>query len=215
MTIAHHPADDVLAAYAAGALSQAQHAAVATHLTACAGCRSWVRTLEEVGGRLLEDLPPSGLAPDALTLIEARLDAPRRMTEPRASADDLADVPGLPAYLHRFSAGPWQRVAPGLDMRRIHVPADDDARLFLLRSKPGLRLLPHAHSGTEMTCVLTGGFSHDGNVYGPGDFDLGEPDSLHEIRVGAEETCISLVALTGEVKFRGLLGWLIQSFMRL
>ena len=55
-----------------------------------------------------------------------------------------------------------------------------------------MKLLPHAHTGMEMTCVLAGSFSHDGARYGAGDFDLGDPDVDHEISIGAEEECIAV-----------------------
>ena len=37
MTIAHHPGEDLLAAFAAGSLDLGQRVAIATHLAACAG----------------------------------------------------------------------------------------------------------------------------------------------------------------------------------
>ena len=83
-------------------------------------------------------------------------------------------------------------------------------RLFLLRAKPGVRLMPHDHTGSEMTCVLSGGFSHDGNHYGPGDFDWGESGIGHEIAIGEEGECVCLIAMRGKLRLKGLLGRLIQ-----
>ena len=55
MSINHHPHDEILAAYAAGALDLGQRVAVATHLATCPRCRDWTRSMERVGGALLAD----------------------------------------------------------------------------------------------------------------------------------------------------------------
>ena len=53
MTIAHHPDEDLLAAFAAGGLDLGQRVAIATHLAACESCREWNRAMERVGGALI------------------------------------------------------------------------------------------------------------------------------------------------------------------
>jgi putative transcriptional regulator len=214
MTIQHHPTDELLLAYAAGTLDQGQHVAIATHLLACSACRGWVQSLEGLGGTMLSALPASAMAGDALSRIEARLDEPA-LSAPceQRRADMHSDVPGLPAFVRGFPAGKWKWVAPNLHLKRLALSDAGDTRVFLLRSSPGTRFLPHGHTGFEMTSVLTGSFSHDGQHYGPGDFDLGDPDTGHEIVIGPEGDCISLVAMQGELRLKGLLGRIVQPFL--
>jgi putative transcriptional regulator len=76
-------------------------------------------------------------------------------------------------------------------------------------------VIEHAHTGLEMTCVLAGAFRREGERYGPGDFDFGDGDIRHEPRIEEGDDCVSLVALQGELRWRGLLGRLIQPFVRL
>ena len=76
MTIAHHPDEELLAAYAAGALDLGQRVAIATHLAACESCRGWVRAMEQVGGALISDMAPAALAEGALARTLARIDEP-------------------------------------------------------------------------------------------------------------------------------------------
>lgn len=211
MTIQHHPSDSLLAAFSAGTLDQGRHAVTATHLQQCLRCRSWVRSMQEVGGAILDSLTPSTMSNDALSRVRARLDEPSGQIKSNPVFEGrLSDVPALPAYLRQFPAGHWSWMAPGLHLRRIHLPDAGVTRTFLLRSRPGSRLMRHGHTGEELTCVLTGSFAHDGERYGPGDFDLGEPDIEHEIVIGSDEPCISLVALQGHLKLGGLFGRLIQ-----
>jgi putative transcriptional regulator len=95
------------------------------------------------------------------------------------------------------------------------LPHASETRVFLLRSGPGTRMLPHSHSGLEMTCVLSGAFSQDGARYGPGDFDLGDDTIEHRPMVEDGQDCLCLVAMRGELQLRGWLGRLMQPFVRL
>ncbi len=76
MTIAHHPEEDFLAAFAAGALDLGQRVAIATHLPACPSCRAFVRAMERVGGALIADAAPAALAEGALDRTLARIAEP-------------------------------------------------------------------------------------------------------------------------------------------
>ncbi len=216
MTIQHHPSESQLEAFAAGTLDQGQHIAVATHLVHCLDCRAWARSLEHVGGEVLAALPPAAMSSGAFGRIAARLDEPTpRITANAMLPASLAEIPGLPSFVRRLPAGQWIWVAPSLYVRRVALPESGGTRVFLLKPNAGTRLLPHAHTGFEMTCVLTGSFSHDGRRYGPGDFDLGEPGVDHEIAIGPEGDCISLVAMQGELKLKGLLGRIVQPLISL
>jgi putative transcriptional regulator len=217
MTIEHHASDVLLAAFAAGTLDLGQHVAVATHLVGCAGCRGFVRAIEEVGGDLLDRLPPGDMASDALTRIEARFGAFPATAEDRAQADrgEVGDVPGLPRFVRKYRFESWKWVAPKVHMRPIRLPEASDTRVFLLKSGPGTRMLPHSHTGVEMTCILAGAFRHDGGYFGPGDFDLGDESIEHEPVVEAAGDCICLVAMQGRLRLNGSIGRLIQPFVRL
>ena len=208
MSIAHHPADDLLLAYAAGSLDQGQQLAIATHLAACPACHGWVRALEGLGGTLLSALPPSRMTGDALALLDGRREEVVARSAPGEALGDA--IAGLPPFVRQLRAGKWRWLAPQVQLRHLVLSEPGDTRLFLLRAKPGVRLMPHDHTGSEMTCVLSGGFSHDGNHYGPGDFDWGESGVGHEIAIGEEGECVCLIAMRGKLRLKGLLGRLIQ-----
>jgi putative transcriptional regulator len=219
MTINHHPDEDMLAAYAVGALDLGQHVAIATHLASCESCRGFVRTCECVGGALLEDAmledgTPAALAEGALERALDRLDdkAPAAAPKMRTAADLPAALPG---FVKGYAFGSWRWVAPSIHVRAIALPEPSPTRVLLLRSAPGTRLIHHEHTGVELTCVLTGAFEHQGGRYGPGDFDLGDPSVEHEPHIEAGPPCICLVAMQGDLKLTGLIGRLMQPFVRL
>ena len=216
MSIEHHPTDSLLAAFAAGTLDHGQHIAIATHLVSCPQCRAFMRSMEQVGGAVLTNLPPATMANGALAAVEARLNEPVRP----AAADMTpivpeTEVPGLPKFVRRYRFGNWKWVAPSVHLRRIKLPYASDTRVFLLKSGPGTKMLEHAHTGFEMTCVLSGAFSQGGGHFGPGDFELGDETVDHEPVVDSGQDCVCLVAMQGDLRLNGLLGRIMQPFVRL
>ncbi len=142
----------------------------------------------------------------------AKLDrSPSHSAAPANSADDDA----LPSVLRHYRIGRRRWVAPGVSMRPIELPGASSSRAFLLRSDPGTHMLEHTHTGTELTCVLRGSFSHEGGRFGPGDFDFGDDTLDHQPTVGDGEPCLCLVAMTGDLRINGFFGRLIGPFVRL
>jgi len=215
MTIAHHPEEDLLAAFAAGALDLGQRVAIATHLAACPSCRDFVRAMERVGGALIDEAAPAALAEGALDRTLARIAAEPPPAPPRAPRAPHDAPDGLPRFVRAYDFGPWRRVAPGVTTQPILLPEPSPTRVFLLKARGGAKLIEHAHTGVEMTCVLSGAFRHQGGRYGPGDFDFGDDGVHHEPHIEAGAECVSLVAIQGELRWQGIIGRLIQPFVRL
>jgi putative transcriptional regulator len=216
MTISHHPTDDLLAGLAAGTLDEAEQLVVGVHVAECDHCRRFVAAIEQLAGAALDAVEPVPLAAGAFEAVMARIDrSPKvfpREIPPRDPDPELADLPDI---LRRCRIGKRRRVAPGISMRPILLAGGGPSRAFLLRSEPGTRMIEHSHTGSELTCVLKGSFSHQGGRYGPGDFDLGDDEVDHRPIVGDEGPCLAVVAMTGDLRMRGLLGRLIGPFVRL
>jgi putative transcriptional regulator len=216
MSIEHHPPDALLAAFAAGTLDHGQHIAIATHLVSCAQCRAFTRSMEQVGGAVLSNLPPAPMSPHALAAVEARLNEPAN-PGPVIGSPVVPDseVPALPTFVRRYRFGSWKWIAPSVRLRPIELPYASESRVFLLKSGPGTKMLQHTHTGLEMTCVLKGAFRQDGSRYGSGDFDFGDDSMNHRPIVETGQDCVCLVAMRGELRLKGLLGKLVQPFVRL
>lgn len=217
MTIEHHPSEELLARFAAGKLDQAEHIVMAAHVSMCGRCRRFVAALERMGGIALKTAEPAAMAPDAFDVAMARIESgassrPASVDRgPRRRTDEV----DLPLVLNHYEIGSLRRIAPGVSMRPILLPKTGKSRAFLLMSAPGTRMLEHTHTETELTCVLRGSFSHQGGCFGPGDFDLGDHSIDHQPVVGTEELCVCLVAMSGKLRIHGLLGRLIEPFIRL
>ncbi|AWM09897.1 MULTISPECIES: ChrR family anti-sigma-E factor [Bradyrhizobium] len=213
MTISHHPPEELLADFAAGNLEEAHQLVVGVHVAGCPRCARFVRAIEQLAGAALEDVEPVPIAPDAFDRVMSRIHlSPAETAAPRLASDIDHD---LPPALRNYRIGKRRRVAPGLSMRPIELSGSGSARAFLLRSAPGSRMLEHTHTGTELTLVLEGSFSHEGGRFGPGDFDYGDDEVDHRPIVGDEGPCVCLVAMTGDLRMNGFLGRLIGPFVRL
>lgn len=215
MTIMHHPRQELLGDFATGKLDQATHLVVAVHAAQCECCRTFVKAIELLAGKAIEDIEPVAMSADAFDAVMARIEAAPSLPGNSAPAPVGPSDEDLPEIVQRLPVGKRRIVAPGVSLRPILLGGSERSRAFLLQSAPGTRMLEHTHTGTELTCVLKGSFSHEGGRYGPGDFDFGDDSVDHRPIVGGEGPCLCIVAMTGNLRMNGLLGRLINPFLRL
>ena len=216
MTLERHPSDESLLRYAAGSLSAGPSLVVAAHLELCSACRERAATFERVGGAFLADTAREPMRADALGRALEKLDqapsAPSR--EPLARPARRADLGiALPASLRDCGVGPWRWLGPGFRWSWITVPGSPDARVMLLRGRPGLKLPAHGHTGEEFTLILKGRLFDDRGSYGPGDFDEADGDIDHQPVVGPDMECICLAALDGDTRLHSRLGRWVRPFV--
>lgn len=209
MNARHLASDETLAGFAAGRLDEGMSLVVAAHLEINTASAQALRTIEAVGGGVLaqgEAVPMLTSAEDALALLEregAGEPAPVRPSEA-----------GLPRILKPYELGRWQPIGRGVALRRVKVPGAE-ARVFMLRAAPGTWLPEHKHTGHEWTTILSGAYEHEYGRFARGDFDEANENHEHHPHVDPVEGCTCIVALTGEVRFRGWLGRLLQPLVRL
>lgn len=215
MSITQHPTDETLAAFASGNLDEGRSVVVAAHTEFCSRCRSWVATVESIGGVLLSNMAPAGMATDALARALARIEQVEDFKQSATERQAPSDLPMLPRAVRSYPIGRWRWMGPGVHWRPIEVPAEHGARVFLLKAAPGTKLPHHTHTGTELTLVLSGAFNHEGGYYGPGDIDEADDTVEHQPIVEAGEDCICLVAMEGRLHLLGAFGRLLQPFVRM
>jgi putative transcriptional regulator len=99
-------------------------------------------------------------------------------------------------------------------MRAIELPRTGGSRAFLLKGNPGTQLPQHTHTGSEMTAILAGSYEHEGGQFAAGDFEDADDSIVHRPIVGPEG-CVCLVALNGRLRLTGVVGALLNPFVRL
>lgn len=206
------PSDESLLRYAAGSLGAGPALVVAAHLEARPRSRARLAEFQRLGGALLEETERGTMRGDVLGRVLERLDENADIPFADQAPGPLrrADlgIP-LPAALGDCGIGPWRWVAPGFRRSWIIVPGSPDARVMLLRGRPGLKLPAHGHKGMEFTLVLHGWLHDERGAFGPGDLDEADDDVDHEPVVGPDTECICLAAVEGGMRIHGRLGrWL-------
>ena len=202
--VKHHPPADFLTEYAAGVLPMAQSACVAAHLSYCQRCRHIVERLEDIGGAHFEQLDPQPVGDSMLDRVLARLDDPEPLRYARSEASDDR----LPGLLDRLINGDyadlaWKRVTQSLSISYLKT-GDLDHEFALYRIAEGGRIPEHTHGGSEMTLVLSGGFSDESGEYHPGDFIVREGWDKHTPVALEGEECICLAVLDAPLRFTRL-----------
>lgn len=220
MSIQHHPDDELLVRYATGELPEAWSVLAATHAALCLDCRGKVRAAEAVGGALVAESSPVDMADGALEATLARTRAPQAdgaasAVVAHAEADEAKPV--LPQPLRDYAGGDlaglnWRRLGRGA----YHIPlvsgrGAPTARLLRI---PASRPVPeHGHNGLELTMVLRGSFTDDGQRFGVGDVETADSDLEHQPVAEPGEDCICLAVTDARLRFRGVFARLVQPFI--
>jgi putative transcriptional regulator len=212
MEINHHPDVSTLMSCAAGSQPEAFAAVMASHLSMCPKCSRELRTLDDIGIALFEDLTPAPLT-KASPLVAAR--ANEAHEDPACRPHEKGDVPAplVPLIGTHLARVPWKRMAPGVWHHEITLSKGARGRLLLIKVAPGARVPEHGHSGTELTLLLQGSYRDKFGHFQTGDVaDVDEEDE-HQPVADPKVGCICLVATEGKARFKSLLARLVQPFI--
>lgn len=217
-SIRHHPKALTLAAYAGGNLDAARAVVIATHLSLCAACRESVRDLETVAGACLEAVDPVAMNDTALDSFWARAGKQDRAAAPasmRAANDFALDAAHpLAAYLKdSLDAIVWRPVAPGLAQHIIRAEGWRPGVLRLIKVSPGVRIPKHTHGDEELTLILRGAYTDEVGVFRRGDVADLDGEVVHAPLATSDEPCICLIAADAPLRFKSLIGRVMQPFV--
>jgi putative transcriptional regulator len=210
--VRHHPTDELLLEYAAGAVPEPVALVLAAHVSLCGHCRAEVARLEAVGGVLLESLEPEPVSEACRARVLELLDRPAPASA-RPKAPDIR----LPRPLAGYLAGPleqqkWRRLGPVAELPLL--TGHDGFNTRLMRIRPGATMPQHTHRGMEMTLVLAGGFRDETGHYRRGDLALGDAELDHQPVADDDEECLCLVVTDAPLKLTGTFGRLLNPFLR-
>lgn len=207
--IAHHISDDLLDAYALGALPHAFAVVVAAHLSLCDTCRARAEAIDMVGGALLDDLDPVAVSSAARARAMAALDTPAPPPPVRRSgifpAPVMAELHGRPPR--------WRMLGGGIRQQILH--ADSEGSLRLLYIPPGRAVPEHGHRGLELTLVLQGSFADSEGEFGVGDVETAQAALDHQPIAGPDGPCICLAATDAPLRFHAIIPRVLQPMFRI
>lgn len=216
--IRHHPKAETLAAFAAGNLDEARGVVIATHLTLCEKCRLSVRDFQAVGGACLEAIDPIAMNDSALQSFWARAGRQEQAAVPVSThaANDFAldATHPLAAYLSGgLDSIRWRPFGPGLSQHIIPAEGYRPGALRLLRIMPGVQIPRHTHSAEELTLILRGSYTDEVGDFAYGDLADLDGEVLHAPLATGDEPCICLIATSAPLRFKTLVGRVMQPFV--
>ncbi|CAA0091324.1 Anti-sigma-E factor ChrR [Zhongshania aliphaticivorans] len=219
--IEHHPNEETLLSYSAGSLPAALALVVGSHLEFCAECRAKVREGESLGGELMSAMAPQALSERARLNVLQQLEV---QSAPIATqAVGRVEVVGdnsqgqMPSLLRKmlnesdFDKLPWKKtIAPGLKQVVIDC-GEGNARL--LRIAAGQRMPVHSHRRSELTMILSGGYSDKLGQFNAGDVADLDGSVEHQPIADDDMDCICLAGMDAPLVFKGWLAKLVQPFV--
>ncbi|TDP47333.1 ChrR family anti-sigma-E factor [Zavarzinia compransoris] len=211
----HHVPFDWLVERAAGTLAPAAALVVDAHLAFCPACRAALALCEQVGGALLDAVPPAPVAADAFDRLMARIERePARSPgpdapPPAAFGDPVLDrMPGLlhPLGAKALAGRGWRSLVPGVKVLHLDVPVVPGGSAQLIRVAGGRGVPRHTHRGNEYTLVLAGAFNDAGGRFAAGDVQVTTPSVKHKPIAEPGEICMVLAVTDAPLRLTGVLG---------
>ncbi|MEP6343122.1 MAG: cupin domain-containing protein [Maricaulaceae bacterium] len=201
--------DDWLASYCAGGLSAAKRFVLNCQVAINPHLSKRVETLETVGGVLLESAKGEPLSDNFMSRIFTQIDTPNAPLAEATYSNEHSSKSQLdgwvPAPLVDFlkrenTPLKWKNI--GFGVARIPLLQEGREKLYLLKSKPGLKMPLHSHYGEEWALILQGGYHVGTEGYTRGDVHREDESCTHRPIIDDHgEPCITLVASEGGVKF--------------
>jgi len=186
-----HAPTELIAEYAAGALSPGMNLLVASHLAYCPCCSEKASALEAIGGALLAAAESVAPSPRCLAKALARLGVPELCDRAARAGDEP-----LPPLLRMRLDQPvcdlrWRSVLPGL----AEFPLAGFVReaVGLMRAQPGTPMQAPSHCGRESRLVLAGHVRAGSRTYARGDLVLPAANRERCPEAVGGESCLCLV----------------------
>jgi putative transcriptional regulator len=215
----HRPPAELLLDYATGTAPAPLALLVATHLALSPESQKDVRTLEAVGGVLLDSLKPVEPDANSLAKILARIDAaPEPAPEPTSAPPRRPGSPLVPAPLAAYVPDdldtlPWRKLIGGVFEAKLPV-SDARYKAALLRVEPGCALPQHTHRGSEHILVLDGAFRDEIGHYQRGDVSSSDESVDHRPVADMAGPCLCLIITEGPARLTGFWGRFLNPFIR-
>ena len=217
----HGLGDEWLVEYAAGGLSYAKRFMIACQAALKSDLRQRLQFADEFGATFVESAPAQELSDQFFDQLGRQIDdnpaqSNRTQSNHSKPTDDANEFAWAPQPLIELIAAmgdqfSWKNTG---GVQRATLGEFDGDRLYLLKSKPGLKLPKHSHSGEEWALVLHGGYHANGVAYKPGDLHCENSSCTHQpIIDDHDDGCISLITDEGKLQFSNPLMRAIQPFI--
>jgi len=219
-TLKNHPKEELLAAYSAASLPLSQALCVSAHLEHCPGCTQNLRRLNHLGSELMLNLQPAKPSSALKNKLFDQIDQLSSDQVPNGLVSSHTNTHNqvLPRCLHQFiKTGyediSWKRLSSDIHSHEL-CRDQNNAKVELLRIKPGGTSSSHTHMGDEYTVILEGSFSDKSGLYQQGDFLVRDSRDQHTPVATIDQVCICLAVTEAPIQLTGFFGRLLNPFIR-
>ncbi len=195
--------DTLLSHYVSGSLPVPVNTMVEAHLEMRDDSRTLVRGMEAVAGVQMENIESAPLLSRKKMFDQiVGSDAPAPLAE-ISSGRNCSIFPKSLQNFTGFTAEdvPWRTKLPGF--KEFSIGEWDGCEAELLWIRAGRAMPAHTHGGSELTLVLSGGFSDVDGHYVRGDIAAADESDDHRPIADPGETCICLAITTAPLKLTG------------
>jgi len=210
--IHHHPSEDILSAYASGALEKGAALVVACHIDRCCDCRRNRAFWDGVGGTLLDNASPLALSEGALDRALKNIGKADAKPIPAAPLPPYLARFNLPGRLRKQTIAPRRWLTPAIWFAPIDTARQGRSCTYLVYARKNTTLPRHTHENREFTAVLSGGYRDTLGAFDAGDFVETDPTVLHAPGITDDAECLCLIASDGPMKLEGFVARLIQRY---
>lgn len=204
--------------YVAGTLNPSDNLVIETHIDLNDQARRVAHDYFAIGGALLDSTQcaQESLSQSCLDSLLNRLDHDEEDADEAttiANSDILCPQP-LKAFIDKdFDKLEWVKLMNGV----YHFPLETGCQISkarLMMIEPGRAVPEHAHDGPELTLVLRGAFQDQGDIYNSGDLAAIMDHEPHTPAAYGDEVCFCLASNTKGVRLTGLIGRLLNPFIK-
>ena len=205
-TIKHHPDAATLMSFSAGTLPEPLAAVTAAHVSMCRQCQDDIKSMEMMGGLLLQQQAAAQLDTTAPTPVADIDDAALEAHSDKAARKPCELLPSPVANHYKLSEEtiPWRRLGPGIWHYQLPLSAGVEGDLRLLKISAGMKMPEHGHGGSELTLVLNGSYADETGRYERGDMQDLDDHVEHQPVADKETGCICLIASERPAQFKGV-----------
>ncbi len=215
-----HPSSEMLLNHAMGKTKEAESLIISSHLTYCSVCKAEVAKYENIGGFYLKNHEELNVSKNLWNNLLDKVDGLEQdsnksnYVDYKLKTNLSSNGVRIPSFLHQYLAKAtdtkkWSSAINNVKYFNLDFE-ESSYKGKMLEIPPGKMMPKHSHEGLEATMVFHGGYSDEAGSYNTGDLVILDDNEEHS-PVSADKTgCICLVVYSGSLKFKGILGSILN-----
>ncbi len=218
--IKKHPTSDMLINHAMGNSSEAESLIISAHLSYCSDCKKDVYEYENLAGDFLLEHDKVELSSELFKKVLEAVGTQEQI-ENKINYVDYKIISNLddkgiriPSFVSKYlnsklDTSHWNTAINNVKYTDL-IFKDNNFKGKFLEIPRGRSMPKHGHEGYEATLVLHGGYSDEIGHYNKGDLVLANDSHVHSPVASNESGCLCLVIYSGSIKFKGILGSILN-----